>query len=299
MTKTQRAKQESYTRINDSISNNAAIATAVIGLEEEVDDLEATIIKIINASTTQITEPVGLTNSETKRLLMTDTVIKYILRAKVKAKRLGLLTIANQLDETHTFYVKGAKIEIISKAKAARNVLNHNKTVLVIITLANITEIDGVIADYENIKDEPVEAKIITKAAGTDILPPLFKSADASVVNIIDLIESYVGKSQPAFTNEIKLDAILRISGERHTSIDFHILRDDDGTPLLNSEVKDMITLKIYKPGGDYLTVIPAHRPGSSSFDISCPGFQSVTFGAQLSRGIINNFTIRLKKNPS
>ena len=299
MTKTQRAKQESYTRINDSITNNAAIATAVIGLDEEVDDLEATILKIINASTTQITEPVGLTNSETKRLLMTDTVIKYILRAKVKAKRLGLLTIANQLDETHTFYVKGAKIEIISKAKAARNVLNDNKTVLVIITPANITEIDGVIADYENIKDEPVEAIIITKAAGTDILPPLFKSADASVVNILDLVESYVGKSQPAFTNEIKLDAILRISGERHTSIDFHILSDDDQTPLLNSEVKDMITLKIYKPGGDYLTVIPAHRPGSSSFDISCPGFQTVVFGAQLSRGIINNFTIRLKKNPS
>ena len=116
MTKTQRAKQESYTRINVTISNNEAIAATVIGLEEEVDDLEATILKIIKASTAQITEPVGLTNSESKRLLMTDTVIKYILRAKVKAKRVGLLTIVNQLDETHTFYVKGAKIEIVSKA---------------------------------------------------------------------------------------------------------------------------------------------------------------------------------------
>ena len=107
MTKTQRAKQESYARINDTITNNAAIATNVIGLEEEVEDLEATILKIINASTTQITEPVGLTNSETKKLLMTDTVVKYILRAKVKAK-------------------------------AARNVLNDNKTVLVIIPPDNI-----------------------------------------------------------------------------------------------------------------------------------------------------------------
>ena len=107
MTKTQRAKQESYARINDTISNNAAIATNVIGLEEEVDDLEATILKIINASTTQITEPVGLTNSETKKLLMADTVVKYILRAKVKAK-------------------------------ATRNILNDNKTVLVIITPDNL-----------------------------------------------------------------------------------------------------------------------------------------------------------------
>ena len=167
---------------------------------------------------------------------------------------------------------------------------------LVIITPAIITEIDDVISDYENVKDEPVEAKIITKAAGTDLLPPLFKSADVSVVNILDLVDSYVGKSQPAFTNEIKLDAILRISGERHTSIDFHILSDEDGTPLLNSEVKDLSTSKIYKPGGDNLTVIPAHRPGLSSFNITCPGFQSVIFGAQLSRGVINNFTIRLKK---
>ncbi len=298
MTKTQRAKQESYARINGTISNNEAIATTVIGLEEEVDDLKATISKIIKASTAQITEPVGLTNSETKKLLMTDTVIKYILRAKVKAKRLGLLTIVNQLDETHTFYAKGAKIEIISKAKAARNVLNDNKTELVIITSANITELDGAIEDYENINSEPVEAKIIAKAAGTDLLPPLFKSADASVVNILDLIDSYVGKSQPAFSNEIKLDAILRISGERHTSVDFNILSDDDGTQLINSEVKDISTSKTYKPGSDYLTVIPAHRPGLCSFDITCHGFQPVTFGAQLSRGIINNFTIRLKKNP-
>jgi len=235
---------------------------------------------------------------ETKKLLMSDTVVKYILRARVKAKRLGLLTIVNQLDETHTFYVKGAKIEIISKAKAARNVLNDHKTVLVIITPAIITEIDGVISDYENVKDEAVEAKIITKAAGTDILPPLFKSADASVVNILDLVDSYVGKSQPAFTNEIRLDAILRISGEMHTSIDFYILSDEDGTPLLNSEVKDNDNSKIYQPGADYLTIIPVHRPGLGSFDITCPGFHPAAFGAQLSRGVINNLTIRLKKNP-
>jgi len=298
MTKTQIAKQESYTRVKGTIDKSPTIVEPVIGLSDEVDDLDATILQIIKASTTQIAEPIGITKSESTKLIMADTVIKFILRGKVKAKRLGLLNIVNQLDETHTFFVKGSKLEIISRAKAVRNVLNDNKTVLVVITAADITVIDGVISNYEVVKDEPVVAKIITKAAGTDLLPPLFKSADASVVNILDLIESYIGKTNPAFTNEIKLDAELRISGERHTSADFHVLNEEDDSSLLNSLVEDTSNSKIYKPGTDHITIIPTHHPGSFTFNISCPGFQSVVFATQLSRGVINNFTIRLKKNP-
>ena len=298
MTKIQIAKQESYSRVKGTIDKNPTIAETVIGLSDEVVDLDATILKIIKAATTQIAEPIGLTKSESTKLIMADTVVKYILRGKVKAKRLGLLTIVNKLDETHTFYAKGSKIEVISRAKAARNVLNDSKTVLVIITTSNITEIDGVISNYENVKDEPIVAQIIAKAAGTDLLPPLFKSADAYVENILDLIESYLGKTQLAFTNEIKLDAELRVSGSRHTSADFHVLSEEDDSPLLKSLVEDTNNSKIYKPGTDHITVIPTHHPGGFTFNISCPGFQSIVFAAQLSRGVINNFTIRLKKNP-
>ena len=117
MTKIQIAKQESYSRVKGTIDKNPTIAETVIGLSDEVVDLDATILKIIKAATTQIAEPIGLTKSESTKLIMADTVVKYILRGKVKAKRLGLLTIVNQLDETHTFYAKGSKIEVISRAR--------------------------------------------------------------------------------------------------------------------------------------------------------------------------------------
>ena len=39
--------------------------------------------------------------------------------------------------------------------KSARDILNDKKATLVIITAADITELDGTIADYSNIKDEP------------------------------------------------------------------------------------------------------------------------------------------------
>jgi len=297
MTKSQIAKQESYKRIDDSITNNATLVIPVVGLTDEVTDLNATVVKIVKASTAQIATPIGVSASEASKLKMANTVMKLKLRAKVKAKRLGLTSLVHQLNQPISDYLKATKIDAISMAKSARNILNDNKATLVIITAADITELDGTIDDYTNIKDEPVEAKIVTKAAGTDLLPPLFKAADASVVNILDLIESYIGTSQPAFTNEIKIDAELRISGARHTSADFDILADEDGTPLLKAEVEDTSSAKIYKPGSDHQTIIPTHNPGYFSFNISCPGYQKVAFGAQLNRAVINHFTIRLKKN--
>ena len=298
MTKTQVAKQESYSRVEFTVTNNPLIAAIIIGLSDEITDLDAIVEKIIKASTTQIAEPVGITKSESTKIKMADSVVKFILRAKVKARRIGEQTLVSQLDESHSYYIKGSKIEMVNKAKAARNLLNDNKTKLVIITPADITEIDTAISNFENAKDEPIVAQIVAKAAGTDILPPLFSSADIVIGNIIDLVDSYVGKLQPAFTNEIKLDAILRVSGARHTSVDFDILNDEDGTPLLKAEVEDAGNTKIYKPGADHQTVIPTHNPGYFLFNISCPGYQKVAFGAQLNRGVINHFTIRLKKNP-
>ena len=298
MTKIQTAKEDSYTRVDDTLTKNSVIAATVIGLGDEITDLKSFIEKIKKASTTQIAVPIGLTKSEATKFEMADTVVKFILRAKVKARKLGELTLLKQLDESHTYYIKGSKLEVVSKAKAARNVLNDNKTILTIITPADITEIDTKISNFENAKDEPIEAQIVTKAAGTDLLPPLFKSADIVIENILDLVDSYVGKSQPAFTNEIKLDAILRVSGARHTSVDFDVLDDADETPLLKAEVQDDKNAKIYKPGADHQTIIPSHNPGYFLFNISCPGYQKVAFGAQLNRAVINHFTIRLKKNP-
>ena len=298
MTKIQTAKEDSYTRVDDTITKNPVIAATVIGLGDEITDLKSFIEKIKKASTTQIAVPIGLTKSEATKIEMADTVVKFILRAKVKARKLGELTLLKQLDESHTYYIKGSKLEVVSKAKAARNVLNDNKTILTIITPADITEIDTKISNFENAKDEPIEAQIVTKAAGTDLLPPLFKSADIVIENILDLVDSYIGKSQPAFTNEIKLDAILRVSGARHTIADFDVLDDADGTPLLKAEVQDDKNAKIYKPGADHQTIIPSHNPGYFLFNISCPDYQKVAFGAQLNRGVINHFTIRLKKNP-
>ena len=211
MTKTQIAKKESYLRVTDTVDNYPLITAGVIGLKDEMTDLATSIVKIDKASVAQIAESLGITTSEAMKLKMATTIMKYTLRAKVQAKRLGLTTIVNQLDEPISNYMKASKIDSINLVKAARNVLDAKKEVLVVITEAIITEIDGTVSDFENVKDEPLEAKIITKAAGTDLLPPLFLAADSTIQNILDLVESYIGITQPAFTNELKLTAELQV----------------------------------------------------------------------------------------
>ena len=294
MNKTQIAKKESYDRVVNVITKNAIVVTTVDGLTTEMSDLSGSIVKIDTAATKQSGVSVGVAASESTKLKMGGTIFKYALRSKVKAKKLGMLTLAHQLDEPESYYTTGTKVDMVLKAKSSRNLINDNKEVL-LITAGNITEIDSSISDFVDVKDEPVEAQIESKAGGTDLLKPLFLSADESVSNIIDLVESYVGATQPGLVNELKLTAELQIAGARHTSGEFEVVNDDGGMPLMKSLVEDASNLKKYKPGSDHKTVIPTHHPGEFMFNISCPGFVTVPFGAMLNRGVVNSFTIRLK----
>ena len=294
MNKIQIAKRESYDRVVNVVTKSALVLTTVDGLATEMGDLNGTIVKIDTAGLIQTDVSLGSAASESSKLKMGNIILRFALRSKVKAKKLGMLTLAHQLDEPISHYTSGAKVDMILKAKNTRNLISENKVVLV-VTVADIKEIDDAIVEFEEVKGEQVEAQIESKAEGTDLLVPYFKSADDIVSNIIDLIESFVGGTQPGLINELKLSAELRIAGARHTSADFEVVNDEDGMPLTKSIVEDTSNLKTYKMGGDHKTVINSHHQGEFMFNISCPGFVTIPFGAMLNRGVVNSFTIRLK----
>ena len=294
MNKSQIAKRESYDRVVNVVVKSALDVTTVDGLATEMSDLAGTIVKIDSAATKQTDSSLGSTASEASKFKMGNVILRFALRGKVKAKKLGMLTLSHQLNEPITHFTSGAKVDMILKAKSTRNLINDNKVVLV-ITAANIKEMDDAIVEFEDIKGEQVEALIESKAEGTDLLKPYFKSADDSVSNIIDLVESFVGTVNPTLVNELKLTAELHIAGSRHTSGEFEVVNDDGGMPLMKSIVEDTSNLKTYKMGSDHKTVISSHHPGEFMFNISCPGFVTVPFGAMLNRGVVNSFTIRLK----
>ena len=297
MNKIQIAKRESYGRVKTVITTHALDVADVLGLPDEMTDLETAITNIDKASTKQSTVAIGTGVGEEAKILVGETLMKYILRARVKARRLGLTALANQLDEPITYYLTGAKVDIVSKAKAARDLLNDHKTELVVITAANITTIDGVIADYEAVKDEAVASQISTKAGGTDLLAAYFVAGGFAVASIIDLVDSYIGTTNPELTNELKLSAEVHVAGARHTSTEFTIISDDDGSNIANAEVLDNSNGKIYHQGTDHITVIAKHHPGDVSFTISAgPDYQPVSLDALLVRGTINMFNVRLKR---
>ncbi len=295
MNKTQIAKREKFDRVVNLVTKHALSLTTVDGLTTEMSDLGGTIVKIDTAATKQTDVAVGAIASEAAKLKMGKTIFKFALRSKVKAKKLNMLTLSHQLDEPITHYVSGSKVDLVLRAKSTRDLINDNKVILV-ITAANITEMDDAIVEFVDLKGEPVMAQIESKAEGTDLLKPYFSSADDSVSNIIDLVESFVGDTQSALVNELKLSAELHIAGARHTSGEFEVVGDEDGMPLMKSIVEDTSNLKTFKMGSDHKIVISSHHPGEFMFNISCAGYVPVPFGAMLNRGVVNSFTIRLKK---
>jgi len=295
MNKTQIAKRERLDRVVNFVTKSALALKTVDGLTSEMSELEGTIVKIDEAATKQTDVAVGSAASESAKMNMGNIILKIALRSKVKAKKLGLITLARQLDEPITYYTSGTKVDMILKAKSTLKLIKDNLATLVIILPADVTEMESGISDFENVKGEATEAQIESKSEGTDLLIPYFKSTDDNVSNIIDLVESYVGATQPVLVNELKLSAELQIAGARHTSGEFEIVNDDGGMPLSKSIVEDTSNLKKYKPGTDHKTLIPTHHPGEFMFNISCPGFVTVPFGAMLNRGVVNSFAIRLK----
>ncbi len=295
MNKTQIAKRESFDRVVNLVTKSALVLNTVDGLTSEMSNLSGTIVKIDTAATKQTDVAIGEKASGSAKFNMGNTILQIALRSKVKAKNLGMLTLAHQLDEPITYYTTGSKVEMILKSKSTLKLIKDNLVTLVIVLPADVTKMETAISDFEDVKSEAIEAQIESKAEGTDLLVPYFKSADDNVSNIIDLVESYVGATQPALLNELKLTAELQIAGARHTSGEFEVVNDDGGMPLMKSIVEDTSNLKTYKMGGDHKTIISSHHPGEFMFNISCPGFVTVPFGAMLNRGVVNSFKIRLK----
>ncbi len=296
MNKRQRAKNESYIRVLDTVKKYPNELKDVDGLQDEVKELTDCYVKIGGAGVVQQTQPFGTEASQAAAKKMGATLYKYVQRAYVKAKKAKDLELKGQLDEPETYYTNGPKTDLVNRAKATRNVLNDNLKLFTNIKATDIALIDADINAYELIKDDAQEVTISVKASGTDVLKGLFEQADDVVENILMLADSYIGDVFPAVVGELELASALIIPGAKHNEIDFLIVADEDDSHLPFAELKDPSTGKNYRPGVNHHLFIPTHRVGHFDFEISAPGRVGVSFGADIKKGE-NSFVVRLKKS--
>jgi len=296
MNNRQRAKLDSYNRItNFNTTNQTDIATiAEYALEKGAFD--NALASINNAAGTQaMLTGSKITPVDTAKEQMASAVIKLALRGMVKAKQMGEIELANELNEPLTFIMAATKTLAIQRARNLRNVMNDRLFVLTNITSNDIATVDATIASYNDLKDQPIEARQHKKATGTDILPAAYNAADEAVSNMYSLLQSYFSESKPELVNEFSLAMEIIGTGLRHNTVDFIILADETGNTLANAIVTDESNGKSYTTDNDGLAHVGKHRSGNYSFSITATGRQTINFSADIHRGTNNAYTVRLK----
>ncbi len=236
MNKTQRAKLDSANRIsvfNKKYEAELAIIPEYPAEQKFFDDA----LIIINAAAQAQAAVVG-SNTDAVTLakqIMANTTIKYALRATVKAKQLGNLVLASQLNNPITYLLKASKTQAIHRAREMRDNLNNNLPTLTNITVSNITEIDDVIAGYNAIKDNPVIDAQTKTATGTNPLPAAFKMLTESGGNMYNLVVSYFMDTNRQIIDEMALANQLMITGVRHNGLDGTVTKG--GVPVFGATI--------------------------------------------------------------
>ncbi len=296
MNNRQRAKLDSYNRINNfNTVNQADIATiSEYGFEQNSFDNARAAIN--NAGSTQaMLTGSKITPVDNAKEQMAAAIIKLALRGMVKAKQMGEVELANELNETPSFILKATKTLAVQRAKNLRNIINDHLSALTNITAGDIASVDATIASYNDMKDQPIEARQHKKATGTDVLPAAYNAADEAVSNMYSLLQSYFLETKPELVNEFSLAMEIIGTGLRHTTVDFITLADESGNALANVSVRDENNGKEYVTDDEGLTHIGSHRSGTYTFNITATGRQTVNFSADIARGTNNTYTVRLK----
>jgi hypothetical protein len=297
MNNTQRSKLDSDDRINEFNIKYANELASVPGYAGEQAKFETNVTEIKKSAAAQEQVPKGnKTASELAKALMSDLVIKYSLRAAVKARVTGNSALAKQLEVPYSYIYRAPKTTALQRAKNTRDAINNNLTLFTDVTPANIAEIDNSITTYETIKDSPTQATQTKKATGTDPLPDYFKHAGEALDNMYDLVLSYFSDTNPVMVNEMTLARQILNTGIRTTGVTFKTIADENNEIILNASVTDMSNDKVYTANDYGLIHIDKHRAGHFRFTVEAPDRIKVDFSAGIKQGMNNEFNINLQK---
>ena len=220
MTNLQRDKKDSCNRVDAFNTTNATLLSPIAEYAAQQTIFANALLGINTAVQLQQTAAkVKASQVEVLKLGMGKTVIKYAERAAVLADENGDTDLAKSLTKPITYISKATKTNAVARATDIRDLLNNNLKTLTNITAANITEIDDAIAAYVAKKDKPTINKQARKAAGTNPLPSLFKTAFKAIDAMYKLVDSYFSDTNQPLVDELALAKKIIRTGIHHTGV--------------------------------------------------------------------------------
>jgi len=297
----QRAKKDSYDRIEAFDVKYAVELTLIPVYTLEQKKFDDAFNEITKAGDKQAIETKGLKNdSDAAKNAMANVCIKYALRGSVMARMANNQELATQLIHHKTYILAANKQMAMERAIDIRNALNDNLTICNNVTAADIAEIDAAIAAFKLIEPQPIIARQVKKAMGTDVLPPQFAVADEAIENMYHLVYSYYNESKPQMVGEMKLAMQIINTGIRHTGI-LAFVTVNNGIESLQTPaqgvVMKIVELNLIATSDiNGLAGLSGIKPGTYHMEFTGQGLVTKTFIQAFNRGHMIEMEVEMEK---
>ncbi len=289
------AELNSFVQVQIFNTKHQAELSTIEEYEAEKTKFDEAVLGIKSAGIAQTVKHIDGDTTKAAKKVMVNLVIKYCLRARVKANSLHNDLLVKQLLCSENSILKAGKVEAVQIATNRRNVLNNNLAILTNIKPEYIAEIDAAIAAYDKIKDAPTENKITKKSINTDLLPGFYQKAHDALDNMYDLTYSYFSDTKPELVHEMEAAMQVIHTGVRHTSVSFDCVADEDNTPITDFTISNQTSDSIHVSENGIVT-LAHHLAGQFNFTIKSPLRAQKIITVVIKQRVNNHFTVRLQK---
>ena len=281
-------------RCKDVLDNYSDEVNSEADIKEEKVLLEEKLVQMEEAATIQQNDSTGETEAKKNaKTVMADTVIKYALRATVKAKKIKNIELANDLNHKQTYILSGSDAVGLAKAKDIKDKIKKNLGILG-ITTDQVTEMEKAIEIFENIMSLPQVVIGTKKVKGTEKLNELQIELTDTLDNLSNLIDSYFPKSglSKEFANARKLHE----NGTRHNHLILQVEDSETKKVIADAKAtiqKDSKTETADDEGQVIFNTIPA---GKQKITVEAPGYISKTINVYVEQSTTTELVVELEK---
>jgi len=302
MTDKQRADLEAGQRGNKFNSDHSVLLNSI-----DDDDLPGIItgisnqVEAIELAESKQQRDFGKTSKEKNKLkmAMATTVKRYALRAKVKAKLLGLNALENSLKRSKSYIAKVDDILAVTRAKGMKKIMADNKGPggpLTNITAGDITIMTDAIKAFEKIRNKPTINIKEKKAQGTNRLEPEIKKLKVFINQERNILESYLeGTRNAKLINEFKLKTDSVVLGTRQNMVQVTLLKDEDGKPIMDGKVTSLVNKKTSEGGFTNVYLIKGIQAGMRKFRAEAEGRVTAEFDVKVEKKKTVDVVVRMK----
>ena len=291
-----------FFRVKNFIGSNQAKFDAIATEAGEIAKLEAAIEEIQIAEDKQETDTTGITAEvKTAKQIMADTMIIYAKKGLPMARLAGKTEFVKILEHKPYYIFRASKTTALSRARIMKNTLAGNLTVFTNIEPEDIQDMEGVIADYDDVKVDTLDAIGDKKEDGTEAIYKGYVKGNAALKNIYDFFYGKYQKTEPALVKKLADCMVVDKTGVHHTGLTALLMDGNPPAGSITNLIQDGV-IKIMELNKQALSDINGvasiikFKPGTYHIEFSKAGFVTKVMIVKIKRGQIITLEVTLAR---